>query len=57
MLSHQCCQRAELLTTFVVHRFSQLLSVLATLQIVGMDTWHTDENVNGITVEMHGNIR
>jgi hypothetical protein len=26
-------------------------------QVVGMDTWHHDKNPNGITVEMHGNIR
>jgi hypothetical protein len=27
------------------------------LQVVGMDTWHHEKNPDGITVEMHGNIR
>lgn len=27
------------------------------LQVVGMDTWHHEKNPEGITVEMHGNIR
>lgn len=27
------------------------------MQVVGMDTWHNENNPEGITVEMHGNIR
>ncbi len=27
------------------------------MQIVGLDTWHHEDNPNGSTVEMHGNIR
>jgi hypothetical protein len=26
-------------------------------QVVGMDTWHHENNPEGATVEMHGNIR
>jgi NAD-dependent SIR2 family protein deacetylase len=26
-------------------------------EVVGMDTWHPEFNPQGITVEMHGNIR
>lgn len=26
-------------------------------EVVGLDTWHHERNPNGVTVEMHGNIR
>ena len=33
------------------------LNIDGLAEVVGMDTWHHEKNPNGITVEMHGNIR
>jgi NAD-dependent SIR2 family protein deacetylase len=33
------------------------LNIDGLARVVGMDTWHHEHNPEGITVEMHGNIR
>ncbi|GAX79029.1 hypothetical protein CEUSTIGMA_g6469.t1 [Chlamydomonas eustigma] len=33
------------------------LNIDGLAEVVGMDTWHHEQNPHGITVEMHGNIR
>jgi hypothetical protein len=39
------------------HATPVLVLPLLLAQVVGMDTWHHEHNPEGITVEMHGNIR